>query len=210
MRASSSQELVFLVCVKTERCCRNTGSKSARQLQHHDKYVSQVLPGYFHIACWQLVRCNSKVRLASRSFPHHHCHRRLIPIVFHTSFTCTRALPKVFSKCFTPCRTSVLPECFQCQIVFPCRSQVLHTVLTNLCTCQSVVPTLCLPCHLTLRVPQLLGGGGGGVSGGGSEGFTVSFAQPALPRTRSALRSAKSNLHRNMLLLSIVSYEMGC
>ena len=44
------------------------------------------------------------------------------------------------------------PECFPCPSLykeyFPCPSQVLHTVLTKLCTCQSVVPTLWFICYL--------------------------------------------------------------
>ena len=57
----------------------------------------------------------------------------LEPVCFYSCASCPISSP-VSDECS--------PECF------PCPSQVHHTVLTKLCTCQSVVPTTWFICYL--------------------------------------------------------------
>ena len=133
------------------------------------------VPGTFPNSCWQVVRSNSKLRLASWCLPKHHSHRKVFSTVCPRSSSCTRVLPIVLLKSF-PCQKEY----------FPCPFQVLHTVMTKPCTCQCVVSTLCFICYLAPRVPPLLGGGGGGVSGGGFEGLTVSSASASSSKNTPA------------------------
>ena len=185
---------------------QSRNSKTGEQVQNIAKFVKHALEQNVsrvlsRFLVGEFVRCNSKVRLASMVFPVASLSPKGDPqnvsqALHKTIVDSVSQVVPVSVECSPWC----LPRPSHAKEYFPCHSQVLHTVLTELCTCQSVVPTLWFVCYLTLRVPPLLGGGGGGVSGGGSEGLTVSSASASSPKNTSCVDTRFRTVHLHQVL----------